>query len=202
MPPHVTIQGTLSYPEDLYVDYVRSIADRFSLVVVCVSQQCAEKGIWVGSFERAGIPCLLGAGIQDANALLRMRAIFDTFEYVTTNSFGSHVAYGAAFWAKVSVAGPDYRRTQADLMQELYYQKNPELAEAALRPERWEMLCKRYWWTRVDPWDARENMEEGLQLIGFKNRRSWEELGKLLGFSAGSENSHANEDSKPERTDG
>ncbi len=38
--------------------------------------------------------------------LRRLRRLFGRFEFVTTNGFGSHIAYAAAAGAKVSVFGP------------------------------------------------------------------------------------------------
>ena len=89
-----------------YVEAIRSIAHRFSHVAVCVHGNCRKQGRWVPHFESIGIPVFDGAERRDANALRRVRFLMDTFEFVTTNGFGSHLAYASYSGAKVSIWGP------------------------------------------------------------------------------------------------
>jgi len=103
MPTHSLASDVLMPSTEQYVLEIASIKDRFGLVAACVSPYCIAKGLWSSQFTEKGIEAIRGAGIADTNALNRMRALFERFEYVTTDGYGSHVFYALYFGAKVSI---------------------------------------------------------------------------------------------------
>lgn len=88
-----------------YADYIASIRKGFSTVVASVHSGCLTNGYWTRQFDARGIAWVKGADPNDQNALLRMKMLFSQFEYVTTNGWGSHVAYAMISGAKLSVGG-------------------------------------------------------------------------------------------------
>ncbi len=94
-------------PFRAYVASVVAHAKHFSRVVACVHPSCIQNGLWVDEFKAHGIEIIEGAAVHDRGALHRMRALFDQFECVTTNGWGSHVPYALACGARVSVFGPE-----------------------------------------------------------------------------------------------
>jgi len=52
-------------------------------------------GYWVDAVDRAGIRWVTGALSNDANILMRVHKILQSFEYLTTNNAASHIPYAA-----------------------------------------------------------------------------------------------------------
>lgn len=180
MPPHLTSHTKAAFAEADYVDYIDSIRDQFTQVVCCVSLTCWEAGGWGKAFQKIGIPCIRGAGINDINALYRMRSIFDGFEYMTTNSIGSHIAYASALGCKVSVAGPLMGLKREHVKNEPFYQDHPHLLEAFSLESLAEGIRRQRPEVFVEPRNACDNTEWGRERIGWDNRLPIDSLAKLL----------------------
>ena len=182
MPPHATCHSKSSKTLLEYVDYIASIRHRFERIVCCLSRQCLQEKSLKMLFQQRGIPVVCGSAIEDANSLPRTRRLFETFDYVTTNTFGSHLAYAMAFGAKVSIAGPLHQPSTEHVANEPFYMENPDLNDPDYRLSRQQAMEKTFTELRVDPWSACENIEWGRHLIGADNVRSPREIGKLLGL--------------------
>ena len=101
MPTH-TLSGDSFDDKTAFQEYVKEIklsTDGFEHVVICIHPSCHKNGLWTREFESQGFDVIYGALNYDRNALIRMRALFEQFEVVTTNGWGSHVAYALAFGA-------------------------------------------------------------------------------------------------------
>ena len=166
-------------------DYARQIADLksdFTDVRVCLHASCIKNGYWVKEFQQAGIPIIEGADALDANSLERMRALLSQFEYVTTNGFGSHIAYAAAFGAKLSVFGDFSSYEIEDFSDDYFYCSKPGMlrkviglcSEDNIRSELPEMFCH--------PTEAKQRTAWGLTQIGFENRISPREMRRCFGW--------------------
>lgn len=180
MPPHLTSHTKVAFAEADYIEYIESIRDQFTQVVCCVSLTCWEAGGWGKAFEKIGIPCIRGAGINDTNALYRMRSIFDGFEYMTTNSMGSHIAYASALGCKVSVAGPLMGLKREHVKDEPFYKEHPHLLDAFSLESLADGIRKQRPEVFVEPKYARDNTEWGRGRIGWDNRLPIDSLAKLL----------------------
>lgn len=126
-------------PFQRYADYIKSIAPRFSRVVVCVHPSCVKNGLWINEFSKLGIEVVTGAKVNDINSLARMRALFDQFEFVTTNGWGSHVAYALACGARVSIHGDPIEESPETyrnwLRQDKTWADRPDLLDAVHNPD-------------------------------------------------------------------
>jgi predicted O-linked N-acetylglucosamine transferase (SPINDLY family) len=116
VPTHTLPGATFSdrRPFEQYADAIQAAASHFERVVVCVHPSCASNGLWITEFKARNIEIVSGARAMDRHALKRMRALFEQFEYVTTNGWGSHIPYALAFGAKVSIFGPAISRPEDD----------------------------------------------------------------------------------------
>ena len=106
MPPH----GRKSYydgdPEaERYADYIASLQPLFSEIAVSITEGDYVEGSWWPAFKKRGISVLAGSDPFQRDPMSGVRDLLSRFEFVTSNSFGSHIAYAAFFGAKVSVAG-------------------------------------------------------------------------------------------------
>ena len=163
-----------------YVAQIQSIAGHFQQVVACVSPTCLANGFWEPQFRAAGIPVVRGAAANDANALRRMRALFEAFDYVTTQDYGSHVVYGLAFGAKVSIWGDRIPVTREQLLQDATWAPFPAAVDRFLSEEterEADKMLRRY---RVEPWKAVQDVAWGRWMIGYDNKVSPEQMQTLF----------------------
>ncbi len=183
MPVHSLTDTQEQWNEDEYADYIASIAGRFSEVVLCVHRSCFVKGNWIGAFARRGIPAVLGADPDDANTYDRLALLFSRFEFVTTNSMGSHVAYGAYFGAKPSIAGPKPRFSRRDYERLTFYKNAPEVLDIVAEwntSDRYRSIAP---FLYTDPISAADAREWGEDQLGLRHRRTPAELNHLFGWS-------------------
>ena len=163
-----------------YVAQIQSIAGHFERVVACVSPTCLASGFWAPQFQAAGIPVVRGAAANDANALRRMRTLFETFDYVTTNDYGSHVVYGLAFGAKVSIWGERIPITREQALQDATWAPFPAALDRYLSEETEREAEKSLHRYRVEPWKAVQDVAWGRWMIGYDNKVSPDHLRELF----------------------
>jgi FkbM family methyltransferase len=133
MPAHNLSYVSCSWKFDEYAEAIDAIRHEFSDVVVCISPSCWRHGYWVDSFRARGFRLVAGADHSDRNALERVRYLLSSFEYMATNSFGSHLAYAAYFGAKPSVYGPYATRRAEDFANDPVLRRNPSLLPISLK---------------------------------------------------------------------
>ncbi len=163
-----------------YAGEIAAQAGDFDRVVVCISPSCRKNGLWVDEFTARGFEIVYGAQTDDLNALMRIRALCEQFETVTTNSWGSHVAYALAFGARVSIGGTFPSIDAANLMVDMTWRTNPALlaqatSDEAMRQER-ELLRSFY----VPPREAVADRKLGEWLLGTEQKISPAEMRELL----------------------
>lgn len=172
VPTH-TLTGDTYIDRTPFEEYARSIkelAPHFDQITVCIHPNCRRNGLWVQEFAAPGIEIVYGAETSDAHALLRMRMLFAQFESVTTNDWGSHVAYALAFGCKVSIAGQPIEGDPAVRARDEMWKNEPAMMVTAFSPAvvaaRRECLQKYH----VAPLDAVADIEFGRWFIGCDRR--------------------------------
>lgn len=183
MPAHSLRYTEHSWDESAYARSIRDLKDRFEIVVACIQANCAERGFWIDEFQRQGIPCVVGASSFDANALIRMSVLFHSFEYVTTNAWGSHIPYAAYCGCKVSIYGPYAEPKASDYHSAPFYQKYPEMLTLNMAKARESFIREQFPELFLFPDEAIERVEWGGELCGAGFRRPAREIAKLLGWS-------------------
>ncbi len=165
-----------------YVDAIDSIRSCFETVAVCIYPACIKNGYWIDDFKKRGYPIIEGANALDRNSLERVRALMSQFESVTTNSFGSCIAYAAAFGSKISIYGPYAEHGLNETKNDPYYLKRPGFAEKAVRAISNDAIKKHLGELFVNPSDAVERKEWGRRQLGFENKVTPAEMRKLFGW--------------------
>ena len=183
MPAHSLhyTQHTWRFQE--YAESIRAIRDEFESVVVCLHAACIANGYWVNEFRSLGFPVIVGADPLDRNSLDRTRALMSQFEFVTTNGFGSHMAYGAAFGAKVSIYGEFCAPRSEDYDEDPWFQENPDLLEKLLPLLSEGSVRKEFPSFFCHPAAATGRREWGMHQIGIDCRLSPRELTTLFGWN-------------------
>jgi len=183
MPAHSDDYTTLNSHFQEYADAIASIRSSFSEVLVCVHPSCWRNGYWVDAFRKRGFTVIKGAFIEDRNALDRMSRLFLSFEYVTTNILGSHVAYAAHFGAKVSIFGSYVEYTAQDLVNDQFYRERPHLLEPVIRLSSEQVVRQCYPELFCHPLEATQRLEWGHFEIGSNNKVTPEEMRYLFGWT-------------------
>lgn len=165
---------------EAYAHEIEQAAVGFSRVVVCIHPSCRQNGLWVTEFSRLGFEIVYGAQSNDLNALVRMRCLFEQFETVTTNGWGSHVAYALAFGAKVSIHGSQPVRSEADYLRDTAWAADPAALKKLLSPEVRAEEKAFLQELHVEPAAAVSNVEMGSWLIGAGHQISPAEMRTLL----------------------
>jgi len=183
MPTHSLASDVLAPSTEQYVREIASIRNRFGLVAACVSAHCIAKGLWTSQFAEQGIQVVRGAGIDDVNALKRMRALFDTFEYVTTDSYGSHVYYALYFGAKVSIWGSATPVLRENVLSDGAWTPYPEAVDKLLSEETDRKAEVHLAPLRVDPWIGVQNVDATNSMVGHDHKLSPDEMRTVFGWT-------------------
>jgi hypothetical protein len=183
MPPHSLPYTEPQWDQNTYAEEIVKLKADFPIIVVCVHSSCVQKGYWVKEFENAGIPCITGASINDENALLRMQTIFSSFDYMTTNTLGSHIAYASYCGCKVSLFGTYQPFTRKDAEHDPYYIKNPELVDLWIQLTEESYIREKLPHLFVHPKKAVPMIDWAGEMLGLRYKKSPTHLAKLLGWS-------------------
>lgn len=174
-----------------YADEVAGFAHLFSTVVVCVHAGCRTNGLWHREFGVHSIPVIDGADSNDVNALARMRSFFSGFESMTTNGWGSHVAYALAFGCRVSIFGKALSMPRQQYLKDRTWQLAPGDLDILLAAEKEGLDRKHLADLCRDPIDGRSDVEMGRFLIGADHQLSPAEMKRLLVRVTGGRFRHA-----------
>lgn len=101
----------ISIKDKMFINNLLKIKHQFSMISFCLFDEPAQdkKNKTIMTICRKhGFRVLVGAIKEDKNCLPRLRAIYDTHEYMFTNGIGSHVLYAAYSGCKIAVAKPPY----------------------------------------------------------------------------------------------
>jgi FkbM family methyltransferase len=184
MPPHSLSYTYHDWDEEGYASAIDSVRKEFSRVVVCIHPSCWSRGYWIGTFQRRGYEIIKGIGAQPQKPALEWLAdVLRSFEFVTTNGFGSHIPYAAYFGCKVSIFGPwagyrleDFRDAPAYAVNRLRYE---ELLQRTTRHE----IARQYPFLVREPMRAIQTQEWSKQEVGEKHKRLPAELRALFGWT-------------------
>ena len=181
MPPH----GHRNHgPDDpvaeRYADMIAAIRTRFEHVWVGISDGDMAHQDWVTSFRRRGIDVFTTTDHADPRALARLRRILSTFEFVTTNGFGSHIAMAAYCGARVSVWGPFAEFPRERLRGTHGVKMFPDLLEEAHSLYTEEALRAHYPFLFVEPDQAGVQTAWGAHEVGEPWRASPADVRRLF----------------------
>ena len=183
MPPHGASYTKKRWSQNNYIEAIDSVRKDFDFITACISPSDIEKGEWIRPFKSIGVDYIAGANMFDRNALFRMNRFFNYFEYVTTNSIGSHVAYAAHSGAKISIFGPYEFHDSSSLADDALYKTNKELLEYFVEMSSYSAIRKKYDKLFFSHPSLAINIEsQGKVWLGSENIRQSSEIARLLGW--------------------
>ncbi|MBF0141778.1 MAG: hypothetical protein HQL74_16080, partial [Magnetococcales bacterium] len=184
MPTHTLMRTDARADEEEYLGYIRSISHHFTCIVFSINLSCLANNLWLDNLKKFGFDYVLGAGLMDQAALFRIRRLFDTFEYMTSNGIGSHFVYAGLCGVKVSLAGP-LDRYPSDLHRNEPCWKIPEEREKLILSAsmfQHDFIKKRFPWLYREPIDGVQCVKWAKEEIGYDNKISFAELAHLFGW--------------------
>lgn len=184
MPPHSLSYSNENWDEDSYAKQINDLKDQFDLIVVCLHQICIEKKLWVAAFKKYDIPYIIGAKADDKNSLIRMYKIFNSFEFMTTNQIGSHVAYASYCGCKVSIYGDYAEYSKDDFIDDPYYKRFPSNLESDLLYSSKKYLESSFPFLFSSPIDAKKRISWAEGQLGKENKTTARTLAKLFGWTS------------------
>ena len=182
MPPHGLPYTTEKWDEEDYVNEIVQLKGDFDLIVACIHPSCVSKGAWTGVFNKHGIPWISGAEMHDKYALVRMHRIFQSFEFMTTNCIGSHVAYAAYSGCKVSIYGRFAEFGKEDVKDDVLYMTYPFVMEHNLENSTKQSIYRKFPFLFVHPTKALECVNWASDQLGEGNKISYYQLAVQLGW--------------------
>lgn len=109
VPDHSSESNKVDFNIYQYLDFIDSVKHKFNHISILLYSLDYDHLSPI--VTQRGYSPLLGADPQCPNSFSRVKAIFDTHEYVSTNIIGSHVLYALASGCRVSICGPQQKRT-------------------------------------------------------------------------------------------
>jgi len=174
---HYQSSKKLFLPEKLDI-----LKEKFSTIVACLGGFCVQRKNYIKIYEDAGIPWITGAWLHDAYALQRMRNIFSQFEYVSTNSMGSHIPYAGYCGCKVSYYGKGQNLKPKDFLKIPVYKMFPKLTEIIINENRFEKLKEKYSFLFSTIENSATIKDWSNDELGLENKILHHELAKLVGW--------------------
>ncbi len=182
MPPHSLPTTSLQWDEETYVESIVEIKKDFDFIVVCLYQSCIDQNLWIKTFDKYDIPWISGASSDDKNALIRMRRLFKSFEYMTTNTIGSHILYASYCGCKVSIYGNYTEYSKDDYKNDTTYKRFPFLLDHDLFYASEKNVKEKYSFLFQQPKNANINLDWARSEIGEENKVSLYGLAIAFGW--------------------
>jgi len=185
MPQH-TVDGDRSIVksnEENYIKTINKIKNDFDLVIFCIHKSCIKNNLWISTIEKYGYQWFLGADIYDKNALSRMNILFRSFEYVTSNCIGSHIAYSSYSGCKTSIYGEYSEPDKNQMKNSLYIKENPHMLENIYTQCLSKTVKRKYpMFFKKHPKDATLNIDWAKKELGEECKITYQKLAELLGW--------------------
>lgn len=165
---------------ELYAEEMLEAAKSFEHVTVCINPSCQKNGFWVKEFTQRGFSIISGATTDDANALLRMRMLFEQFESMTTNAWGSHIAYALAGGVRVAIYGTCPSLERSNMMLDTTWRSDPAALDKFLASQTKEDERKFLRAFYVHPSEAVADVTLGEWFLGRDQQLSPKAMRKAL----------------------
>lgn len=161
------------------LDYMYSIKNDFEHVYLCIYAQDIGRKELIDGITKRGLRYIAGAQPDDANSLLRMRTIFQSFEYVLSFGMGSHLLYASYCGCKTSISGP-----YPDIMFCDQAHNNPSVMERVKVCHEKEMNIAKYPWFFVNhPREAVSKQQWARSEIGPITLLDNDDIIRVLGWN-------------------
>ena len=120
--------------------------------------------------------------MNDINALQRIRNLFSQFDYLITNSVGSHIPYAGYCGCKISYVGNGYNRSIEEFLDIPLYRKNPHLIEIVNQELSLESIRRKFPFLFNNILRSKKIENWSKEVLGTKNKISPSKVAALIGW--------------------
>lgn len=169
-----------------YLDYLESQREKFEEIYVSIYSLDRKKSLINQITKRRLIPHT-GANPFDRRSLVRTRIALEYCEHVSTNTFGSHVAYALAAGCRTAVFAPCYKYDTSKFLgtvhsySDEYVERMEHYTSESYLRSRWNFL-----FDRISD-EGYYNKDLGLEWIGEKYKLSNNKLKIAVGWNLGAQ---------------
>jgi hypothetical protein len=183
-PPHSAEVETLTTNQEDYFDYIESIKNDFDKIFISIFGLDLDKSMHKAAIKR-GFNIIKSLHPSDANGLIRLRIILDSFKYVTSNTMGSHMLYALYADCNFSFSGPFYGYEESvSLANGNPHKHTKEYIEYMLYTQSESYVKLKFDEYFVQhPKMGIQRLEFAKKMIGEENKLSEESLKKVLGWN-------------------
>jgi hypothetical protein len=121
---HSSESERLGGDQKTYFNWLASLRNDYSEIYVSI-HYCDRGGIMESCAKKSGLSVVYGARPDDENALLRMRSIYDYFDYVTSNVLCSAILYAGFSGCRISISGPTQYTIEDSIFNNIALAFNP-----------------------------------------------------------------------------
>lgn len=182
MPPKNSMDTLSRWNEDEFIDQIISIKKNFDSVFFCIDQVSFNNKIWIEKIIKNNFQFVIGADSRDANSLLRMKIIFQHFDYVHSPVIGSAIAYAAYEGCKVSISNNYLEYDISGYMNHPLYLKNKPYIEYEIYTQSKEYAKNKYGFLFKEPLEGLILNDWAKTQLGFEFKKNILELPYLLGW--------------------
>jgi hypothetical protein len=163
------------------LDEIHTLKKDFPHIVYCLSGNCVEHGLGT-RLNELKIPWITGAWVNDKNALQRIRNLFSQFEYLITNSIGSHIPYAGYCGCKISYTGNGYNRSIEEFLNIPLYKKKPHLIEIVNQELSLKNIRRKFPFLFNNIFQSNKIEDWSHMVLGKINKISPYEIAELIGW--------------------
>lgn len=185
IPSHTLNETNANYKfskKHLLPENLTNLRQKFSLIVACIGGFCALRGNYTKHYEDIEIPWVTGAWLNDEYALQRIRNLFSQFEYVATDSIGSHIPYAGYCGCKLIYYGKGKSLTKKDFAEIPFYQKYPHLIDIVIHEQKLETTKKRFPILFNNDTKSEALKTWSMEMLGAKHQIAPNEIAELIGW--------------------
>jgi hypothetical protein len=164
-----------------YLDFLASQVGAFENIYVSVAVFDQSRDL-IREIKRRSLHPVPGSHPTDKRSLLRTRISLEHCKYVSTNTFGSHIAYALAVGCHVSVFTPLYRYNK-NVFLNTVHQYSQDYADR-LEYIYSEVYLRRKWSSLFvdNPREGLSDASLGCEAIGHENLLDSEGITRVLGW--------------------
>jgi hypothetical protein len=177
--------------KNLLPDNLSNLRKKFSMIVACIGGFCALRGNYTKGYEDFGVPWVTGAWLNDEYALQRIRNLFSQFEYVATDSIGSHIPYAGYCGCKLIYYGKGKNQTKKEFAETPFYQNHPHLIDIVIHEQKLETIQKRFPILFNKHSQTEEFKEWSLEVLGTQNQLPPQDIAELIGWKIRQKKTHS-----------
>lgn len=182
MPPKNSMDTLSRWNEDEFIDQIISYRKSFDTIIFCIDQVSFNNKIWIDKIIKNNFQFVIGADSRDANSLLRMKIIFQHFDFVHSPVIGSAIAYAANEGCKVSISDNYLEYNLSGYTNHPLYKINKPYIEYEIYTNSKEYVKNNFGFLFKEPSKALILNDWAKKELGFEFKKDIHALPSLLGW--------------------